>query len=384
MKSNINRYVPVSNKAIKSILAMPKNKEYKLLMLILTQIDDGRKGEDVIISLNKHEAMEILGRKYNKYKASPFIRGELKNFAKDVMVEISYDDENWEDCPVITQRKSEYGSITVKLEKEAVDRFFRGFHERGDTYTRLWVNDIYAFKSLQTTRLYIDLLFHADRRKKIQEWVYTTRQLKDLFGLSKEDYTCSINGRTELQRDVFEKRCVSKALEEIQEKAEKMEFVKSAKGLLFEKIYECGRVKGYKIRYHLPKYFNLKEKESVNDEKCDSITTVVKELFGDKFNENQVKALSDVIRSAPDEVVLKENESLKKYLSIKNSVMDARNVSEKGRYGYLTKIIENEITDWKKDNCVSKENRMEELHRKFGFEHHDYDLKELARRAKSD
>ena len=99
---------------------------------------------------------------------------------------------------------------------------------------------------------------------------YSTKQLKDMFGLPKEAYIAT-NGN--FNRTLFEKKTINKAIEELNNKC------KCIKNLKYDKIKKNGRVQYYKFS------FDYTDPQTVMDSN----------------NERKVKSIIDSMQKESDE-----------------------------------------------------------------------------------
>ncbi|WDA55056.1 MAG: replication initiation protein (plasmid) [Spiroplasma endosymbiont of Drosophila atripex] len=81
-------------------------------------------------------------------------------------------------------------------------------------FTKLELNSILKLKSKHSLTLYKFLCSWTDESKKINQRFLTTKELKELFGLSIDDYV--YNGK--FNRKLFETKTISIALKELNEK----------------------------------------------------------------------------------------------------------------------------------------------------------------------
>ncbi len=130
--------------------------------------------------------------------------------------------------------------IEVTLNKE----LYLFFEKLYKNFTVFELTNVTKFKSRYAIILYMNLCSHMDHSKGRKDplsetvWRYTTRQLKELFDLSKEDYV--YNRR--FNRALFEKYVVERAVNEIN---------KSNSGIFirWRKIKDGKRVRFYEFHY---------------------------------------------------------------------------------------------------------------------------------------
>ena len=234
-----NQMVAVSRNLAKAqINWSPRQK--KLFVMVLTKIDWSKGGNSNVVELDKREILDALGSDIDSDHQSEYLRKEFQKLARNS--EISWTDpedpEVWEDGFLITKRSSTRYTMKVTLNpdympllEDLVGRY---------PFLTVWSNDIYSFKSRFTFALFEELRLNYDSRYFTNERAYTTKQLKELFGLSKDDYMNSSSGK--FDRYNFEKYTINLARDEINA-GDMMKIVS------IEKVKKNGRVMEYRFRY---------------------------------------------------------------------------------------------------------------------------------------
>lgn len=221
----------------------------KLFTMCLTKIAWGKSGNNNVVELNKREVIEALGLKIDSHNQSTYLRKAFQELARNSEVHwTDPEDKNvWEDDFLITRRRSTRGSIFVTFNPY----FMPHIENLAKSYITFLSDDIYNFKSKFTFALFEELRLHCDTRRTNYR-TYSTKELKDLFGLSKDDYMSG--GR--FDRYNFEKRVLDRAIEEINQS--KMmsiypsignHITKSGTMKLYEKIKKNGSIVGYRFKY---------------------------------------------------------------------------------------------------------------------------------------
>jgi hypothetical protein len=211
----------------------------KLLTMVLSKIDWSKSGNSNVVELDKREIIEALGSKIDSEHQSAFLRGEFEKLARNSEIKwTSKEDKDvWEDGYLIIKRSSSRYRIKITLNQDympLLENLIGNFQ-----YVTLWSNDIYSFKSKFTFALFEELRMNYDTRYFVNERDYSTKQLKDLFGLTKDDY---VKADGKFNRTTFEDRTINTAVEEINA-GEMMKIIN------VEKIKKNGRVMAYRIRY---------------------------------------------------------------------------------------------------------------------------------------
>ena len=164
--------------------------------------------------------------------------------------------------------------------------------ELADNYVRLLDDDVTSFDSKFSMMLYQNLLK--------DKWMltnpdfygipYSTKKLKSIFGLSKDDY---MRKNETFDRKNFEKKTVNKAVEEINEKS------KCILNLRYEKIKKGNRIQAYEF------YFDYVDPNTVrreNNEKRQRENTIEALSQGKRIARKQQLTIHDCSDDYSDDV----------------------------------------------------------------------------------
>lgn len=221
----------------------------KLFTMCITKIAWSKSGNSNIIKLDKKEIIEALGLKIDSRNQSAYLRKAFQKLSKNSWIYWTNpeDKDEWDDGVLITNWKSTRGSIFVTF-----NQYFMPLLENlAKSYVTFLSNDIFNFSSKFTFALFEDLRIHCDTRRTNFR-TYTTKELKDLFGLSENNYVS--NGK--FDRYNFEKRCLDKAIAEINQ-SEMMSIypsignhiTNSGETKFYEKLKKNGHIIGYRLKY---------------------------------------------------------------------------------------------------------------------------------------
>ena len=196
---------------------MPKNiniQPLKVLGLILSKIDYRKDNRDnngyIIIECTLSEIKKACGvskkdKNYEYYKniveeliKSSFVKGNINGM--DIMGYAVPKVTSIPDAPQI--------AFNFKIDND----FLPYFQQLKYLYTIVELEEIKLFKSRFSYNLYVNLISWKDSNNVEFYRYYTTKQLKELFGLAKEDY-CKKDGK--FNRSEFEKKTVDVAIREI-------------------------------------------------------------------------------------------------------------------------------------------------------------------------
>lgn len=216
--------------------------EQRLFYITLASIKPDQKGNE--IEIDKKAMLDMLG--YTSQNMYSRIRPMFIKLMRNSMLCFG-DDEIWCDGFLFSKVRTTKKKIYVTVEQEYVPLLI----ELQPGFTRLLSDDAIGFKSKFSMILYQQLM----RWNTKGIFGATTRQLKTLFGMTKDDYV--YNGA--FNRALFEKKTIDVAVADINTKS------KCIKNLRYEKRKKGNRVQGYIFYYDYldpnefrPKYTEIK------------------------------------------------------------------------------------------------------------------------------
>lgn len=202
--------------------------EQRLFYITLASIKPNQKGNE--IEIDKKAMMDMLGFTSHHYYSR--IRPMFIKLMQKSMICFG-DDEIFDDGFLFSRVRTTKKKVYITVAEHYIPLLI----ELQPGFTRLLSDDAISFKSKFSMLLYQQLM-----RWNIKG-VYgaTTKQLKGLFGLSKDDYVNSTTGR--FDRYNFEQRTIEVAIKDINEKS------KCIRNLRYEKKKKGNRVQGYVFYY---------------------------------------------------------------------------------------------------------------------------------------
>lgn len=277
-KKTINEVSAISNMLVRKSNNIKDLELKKLFFMCLASVPDyHEKLENDTIIINKKEMFEYLGldwetnhdvyKTYRKLfekliKATWYERSEETG---DMFGYMFYD---------VDARGSTYKILVNK-------KFLPALSELKRDFTKFLTNDVMQFKSGYTTTLYQYLMSHTNKK----ELDFTTKQLKELFGLSKEDY-CNKKGK--FDRTNFEKYTIKNALKELDEKCKSIiifkQLDKNGKSVLYRKTYKKDK-NGNNTRFvdkYVIRYMIIDPHDIVNSEKDNDVLEGQISIFDDE------------------------------------------------------------------------------------------------------
>lgn len=189
------------------------------------------------VRINKQELFEYLNISNDTGRWTR-VRNEFQKLASNSYIRFG-DDDYYIDGFIICGVRSTKYNVYVRF-----DTYFLPLvEELADNYVRLLDDDVVSFDSKFSMMLYQNLL--KDKWKLTNPDFlgidYSTRQLKMMFGLSKDVY---VNKNGNFNRSLFERKTINKAINEINEKS------KCIKKLRYEKVKKGNRVQYYLFTFN--------------------------------------------------------------------------------------------------------------------------------------
>ena len=233
--------------------------ERKLLIMALTKIKWSKKENPMEVVLSKIEVAEVLNWKYDASERSRYIRKLAANLMRHSLIQIDgTDKDEWDDGFLVPRFRSTKGDVHIFFAEQ-----FRPLLEnltKDKDFVTIWANDIYGFNSIYAYLLFEELRLHCDTSKT--NWrTYSTKQLKDLFGIPKDGkgsymHYDKAKGKDVFDRSNFEKKVLDVAIEEINrgqmlhiQPFVGMEATVAKPNKLYAKIKKNGFVSGYQFKY---------------------------------------------------------------------------------------------------------------------------------------
>lgn len=199
--------------------------EQRLFYITLASIKPNQKSS--IIDIDKKAVLDMLGFKsHNQYSR---LRPMFTKMIKKSLI-LSGDDEIWNDGFLFYKCRTTKKKIYIYVDDEYIPLLIK----LQPGFTRLLSDDAISFKSKYSMILYQQIM--RLNNKGTYGVGFTTKELKTLFGLSKDDY---VKKDGHFNRTTFENRTIDVAIKDINEKS------KCIQNLRYEKRKKNGRVQGY-------------------------------------------------------------------------------------------------------------------------------------------
>lgn len=237
--------------------------EQRLFYITLASIKPDQKGNE--IEIDKKAMIDMLG--FTSRDVYSRIRPMFKKLAMSSWIEFG-DDEIFDDGFLISAIRTTKRKVYVTIAEKYIPLLI----ELAPGFTRLLSDDAISFKSKYSMLIYQQLMRWSHKGV----FGATTKELKTLFGMDKDDYVS--NGR--FDRYNFEKYTIEVAVQDINEKSRcitNLRYVKKKKG---------NRIQGYVFYFDYTdpnefreKYVQTESDQANRDEFFNMITEITK---GDK------------------------------------------------------------------------------------------------------
>lgn len=210
--------------------------QQKLFYVCLASLKQGTNQKNEI-QINKQELFNCLGieKETGRYTR---IKSEFEHLAHNSFVEFETTDGFSQGFLIYNIRLSK-NTFFVQFN----DYYLPLVQELANNYVRLLDDDVISFNSKYSMMLYQNLIKDKWKLTNVDHLGidYSTRQLKMMFGLSKDDY---MRKNDSFNRSEFEKKTINKAVNEINEKS------KCIKKLTYKKVKKGNRVQYYLFTFN--------------------------------------------------------------------------------------------------------------------------------------
>lgn len=219
-KNQFNNQLVYMASSLARQLKFSENEE-KLFAMAVSQLDFFSNDEDFCVDLMVKDMQE----KFETSSASDYsdFRDQLSRLMDKSKVRFYLGNEEndiLEGRLIRSVRTiNKRGAIRVRFD----DEFIPALHYCKVAYTRIPLDDTLAYKSRYAIILqrYLTTLYRTGKENSlVQTFEFSTKQLKDMFGLEKDDY-CKKDGK--FDRYNFEKKTLNLACDEINEKSQVMQ-----------------------------------------------------------------------------------------------------------------------------------------------------------------
>ena len=229
-----NQVIAMSNTLAKKSTRFTVTQQ-KLFYVSIASLKNGL-NENNEVEINKRELLNFLGMGSDT-ACYTRIKKEFKQLADNSYIE--FDTEDGFSCgSLIYNVRLSRNTFYIRFN----DYYLPLINELKDKFVRFLNDDLIGLKSKYSMMLYQNLMKDKWKMSNIDFMGidYSTKQLKDMFGLPKEAYMATSGN---FNRTLFEKKTINKAIEELNNKC------KCINNLKYEKIKKNCRVQYYKFSF---------------------------------------------------------------------------------------------------------------------------------------
>lgn len=199
-------------------IRLPKRmdvQQLKIMGLILSKLDFRKDNSNadgiVVVECTLSEIIRACGNNPHKYTNYQYYKGIVSSLMKSSYFEGKIDGEDLMGFAV-PYAKANPNANRITFRFKLFNEFLPYFQRLASRYTIIELEQAKNFKSRFSYVLYMNLLSWTDSENHEYYRFYTTKQLKEMFGLSKDDY-CKKDGS--FDRYNFEKKVIKPAVKEI-------------------------------------------------------------------------------------------------------------------------------------------------------------------------
>jgi hypothetical protein len=263
-----------------------------------------------VIEVDNEYIAKRLGWNFSKgqeTRVGTYLRECFLHISEHSVVNLyDYYEKAWFMEPLILHASGNATTTKVVFNPHFMSHFER-LYERAELnnkgFTMFLASDVISMKTIHGLRAEERLRsFHKKNGIATYKYVFTTMETKDLMGLEKGDYMRVKISETEYKdfnRNEFERSCLKKALEDINENSILVRILKNKDSSLFKKIKNGRTVVGYEIRWQVAAVDSAKE---IVQKKLDAQT---KELNTKKVNSILPKEVEEIYEDYSDWIDIK-------------------------------------------------------------------------------
>lgn len=226
--------------------------EQRLFYITLASIRPDQKGNE--IEIDKKATIDMLGLTSRDVYSR--IRPMFVKLMRNSMISFTESEEIWQDGFLFTKVRTTKKKIYVSVDQEYIPLLIK----LQPGFTRLLSDDAISFKSKFSMLLYQQLMRWSHKGV----FGATTKELKELFGMTKDDYVY----KGAFNRALFERKSIDVAVQDINEKS------KCINNLRYEKKKKGNRVQGYVFYFDYTDPNNFKKTYKHEQLSLDDMDTV--------------------------------------------------------------------------------------------------------------
>ena len=198
------------------------------------------------VHLDKWELVELLRLKTNNTDVSTNLKRAIGDLPKNSF--ISFEDKDrgcWDNGCFITRIRCYKDYVLVCFNDDYMPLFEE--LDRDRDYITFWAQDLFDLTSERSILFYEQLRLHSDTRKTNTR-IFSTKDLKELFGIPKTGKGSYMKPNGKFNRTEFERKVILPVCDDLR-KCKMINLHLNEDGLPYRKIKSHGRVRGYEVSW---------------------------------------------------------------------------------------------------------------------------------------
>jgi hypothetical protein len=240
--------------------------EWKTFVYALTRIRWTEKNKNIVY-LDKQTVAKLVGVGSDSDHLSVDLKRSIGELPTHSFISIDVPDKDYFDNGVfITRVTMLKNRIKIKFEEDYMPLFEELNKERN--YITMWSDDLFQMSSERSILMYESLRLHSDTNRQNSR-IYTTREIKELFGLPKDGKGSYIKSNGHFDRTNFEKKVLLPICEDLKKCTMlNLEIPEDGQGY-WRKIKKHGYVVGYQFFWTIsthPRVVSAKDVSLLNQD----------------------------------------------------------------------------------------------------------------------
>lgn len=254
--------------------------EWKTFVLALTKLHFTEKNGNIIY-LDKQKLAELLNMQSDTDHLSENLNRSIGKLPQNSFIQISDKDKDiYESGVFVTRITMLKNRVKIKFEEDYMP-LFQELNKSEKGYITMWADDLFQMTSDRSILLYEDMRLHSDTRVTNSK-IYTTKDLKELFGMPKDGKGSYMKSNGHFDRTNFEKKVLGPVCDDLL-KCNMVGLQINPDGSVWEKVKRHGYVVGYKFSWIIsnhPEVATAKDKKKLMDDidKNPQIMKVAKDI----------------------------------------------------------------------------------------------------------
>lgn len=220
--------------------------EWKTFVFALTKIKFTEKNGNIIY-LDKQQLADLVGIKSDTDHLSQDLNRSIGKLPKNSFIQICDKDRDiFESGVFVTRVTMLKNRVKIKFEEDYMP-LFEELNKSEKGYITMWADDLFQMTSDRSILLYEDMRLHSDTRVTNSK-IYTTKDLKELFGIPKEGAGSYMRSKGGFNRSEFEKKVLGPVCDDLL-KCKMVGLQINSDGSMWEKVKRHGYVVGYRFSW---------------------------------------------------------------------------------------------------------------------------------------